>query len=390
MSHDSSSTDWVSHPAVIQTLADLVRINSVNPSYEGGVGERDVATYVRRFFEQRGVEVWEQEVFSGRPNVIARLPGRDSTRRIVLEAHTDTVSVKGMTIPPFEPRIEDGKLFGRGSCDTKAGLAAMMHAVAALKEDHITPPCEVWLAAVVDEEFSYRGVVKLCEGLTAAAAIVAEPTELRAVIATKGVLRWRIVVHGKAAHSSRPHLGVNAISHMARIVLALEEDHCRLAARPHPLLGPGTCNVGVIRGGVQVNFVPDECAIEIDRRLLPGERTDDVLKHYQALLDELASRFPDLHAEMQAPMLTDEALETPASAGVVQAASAVLRDMGLNDGPCGVPFGCDASKLSRAGVPSIVFGPGSIDRAHGAVEYVEIDQVGQALEFHRRFLQLFA
>ena len=390
MSHDSSSTDWVSHPAVIQTLADLVRINSVNSSYEGGAGEREIATYVRRFFEQRGIEIWEQEVFSGRPNVIAQLPGRDSMRRIVLEAHTDTVSVKGMTIPPFEPRIEDGKLFGRGSCDTKAGLAAMMHAVASLKEDRITPACEVWLAAVVDEEFSYRGVVKLCEGLSAVAAIVAEPTELRAVIATKGVLRWRIVVHGKAAHSSRPHLGVNAISHMARIVLALEEDHRRLAARPHPLLGPGTCNVGVIRGGVQVNFVPDECAIEIDRRLLPGERTDDVLKHYQALLDELASRFPDLHAEMGAPMLTDEALETSAKDPVVQAASAVLRDMGLNDEPCGVPFGCDASKLSRAGVPSIVFGPGSIDRAHGAVEYVEIDQVVQALEFHRRFLQLFA
>lgn len=376
-------------PAVIQTLADLVRINSVNSSYEGGVGEREIAMYVRRFFEQRGIEVWEQEVFPGRPNVIARLPGRDSSRRIVLEAHTDTVSVKGMTIPPFEPRIEDGKMFGRGSCDTKAGLAAMMHAVASLKEDGVTPPCEVWLAAVVDEEFSYRGVVKLCEGLSAAAAIVAEPTELRAVIATKGVLRWRIVVRGKAAHSSRPQLGVNAISHMARIVLAMEEDHRRLAAKPHPLLGPGTCNVGVISGGVQVNFVPDECAIEIDRRLLPGERVEDVLKHYQSLLDDLASRFPDLRAEMQTPALTDEALETPADAAVVQAASAVLRDIGLNDEPCGVPFGCDASKLARAGVPSIVFGPGSIDRAHGAIEYVELDQVQQALEFHRRFLQLF-
>jgi acetylornithine deacetylase len=262
--------------------------------------------------------------------------------------------------------------------------------MASLKEDGITPPCEVWLAAVVDEEFSYRGVVKLCEGLTAAAAIVAEPTELRAVIATKGVLRWRIVVRGKAAHSSRPQLGVNAISHMARVVLALEEDHRRLAARPHPLLGPGTCNVGVIHGGVQVNFVPDECALEIDRRLLPGERTDDVLKHYQSVLDGLMSQFPDLRAEMEAPMLTDEALETPESAAVVRASSGVLRDMGLNGEPCGVPFCCDASKLSRAGVPSIVFGPGSIDRAHAAIEYVELDQVAQALEFYRRFLQLFA
>src|SRR5437870_7335637 len=159
---------------VIQTLADLVRINSVNSFYEGGAGEREIATWVRRFFEQRGIAVWEQEVFPDRPNVIARLPGRDPSRRVILEAHMDTVSVQGMSIPPFEPRVEDGKLYGRGSCDTKGGLAAMMHAVASLNEDGIQPPCEVWLAAAVDEEFSYRGVVKLCESLTAQAALVAE------------------------------------------------------------------------------------------------------------------------------------------------------------------------------------------------------------------------
>ena len=380
----------MNHPPVIQTLADLVRINSVNSSYEGGPGEREIATYVRGFFERRGIEVWEQEVFPNRPNVVARLPGMDPTRRIVLEAHTDTVSVKGMSIPPFDPSIVDGKMFGRGSCDTKAGLAAMMHALASLKEEGITPPCDVLLAAVVDEEYSYRGVVKLCEGLNADAAIVAEPTEMRCVIATKGVLRWRIRVQGKAAHSSKPHLGVNAITHMARVVLELELDAQVLAAKPHPLLGPATCNVGVIKGGVQVNFVPDECFIEIDRRLLPGERTDDVLRHYQRLLDEMKSRYPGLMVEMETPMLTDEALETSADAAVVKVASDVLTGLGLNGAPCGVPFGCDASKLARAGVPSIVFGPGSIDRAHAADEYVEIDQVEQALEFYRRFLTTFA
>jgi acetylornithine deacetylase len=379
----------MTQPPVICTLADLVRINSINSSYEGGPGERDVATHVGHFFEQRGIVVWEQEVFPNRPNVIARLPGRDPSRRIVLEAHMDTVSAKGMTIPPFDPRIEDGKMFGRGACDTKAGLATMMHAVASLKEEGITPPCDVLLAAVVDEEFSYRGVVKLCEGLKADAAIVAEPTEMRCVIATKGVIRWRILVHGKAAHSSRPQLGVNAITHMARLVLALEEDAQRLARKPHPLLGPATCNVGVINGGVQVNFVPDECVIEIDRRLLPGERTADVLAHYQSILDDLKQRFPDLDAEMESPMLTDEALETSSDAAVVHTASSVLTTMGLNGEPCGVPFGCDASKLSRAGIPSIVFGPGSIDRAHAAVEYVELDQVEQALEFYRSFLLRF-
>jgi acetylornithine deacetylase/succinyl-diaminopimelate desuccinylase-like protein len=291
-----------------------------------------------------------------------------------------------MSIPPFEPRVESGKMFGRGSCDTKAGLAAMMHAVASLREEGIQPPCEVWLAAVVDEEFSFRGVVKLCEGLTADAALVAEPTDLRAVIASKGVLRWRMVSRGKAAHSGKPHLGVNAINHMARVVLALEEDHRRLASQIHPLLGPATCNVGIIHGGAQVNFVPDACAIEIDRRLLPGETAATVLAHYQALLDALKEKHPTMDVFMEPPMLTDEALETPADSAPAQLASALLREMGLDPTLRGVPFGSDASKLSRQGIPSLVFGPGSIDQAHGAVEFVDLAQVERAFEFYRRFI----
>lgn len=376
------------HP-VIATLADLVRIKSINPAYEGGVSEVAMANYIGEFFQQRGLETREQEVFPGRPNLIAKLPGKDSSRRIVLEAHTDTVSVVGMTIPPFEPVISEGKLYGRGACDTKAGLAGMMHAVASLKAEGFTPPCEVWLAAAVDEEYSYRGVVKLCEGLAGHAAIVAEPTEMRLVVASKGVLRWRIRVQGRAAHSSKPHLGVNAITHMARLVLALEEDHQRLATQTHPLLGPATCNVGVIHGGVQVNFVPDTCVIEIDRRLLPGQKVEAVLAHYQRLLDELTARHPGFVATMESPMLTDEALDTPLNAPPALLAGEILKELGLNGEPCGVPFGSDASKLSRQGLPSLVFGPGSIDRAHAAVEYVEIDQVIQAFEFYRAFIRRF-
>lgn len=377
---------------VVQTLADLVRINSVNTAYEGGPGETEVAAWVSRFFAGRGIEFSEQQVFPGRNNVIARLPGRDRSRQVILEAHMDTVSVKGMTIPPFEPAIADGKLFGRGACDDKAGLAAMMHAMADLKHRGQTPACDVVLAAVVDEEFSFRGVVKLCENLnhpSAVAAIVAEPTEMRCVIASKGTLRWRIVVRGRSAHSAKPHLGINAISHMSRIVLALEQDHAALAQAPHPLLGPATCNVGVIRGGVQVNFVPDECAIEIDRRLLPGETPGAVLRHYAAMLDGLKCDHPDLDAVLEPPILVDEALETQPDADVVRVACETLQQMGLDSSPAGVPFCSDASKLSRAGVPTIIFGPGSIDRAHVADEYVEIDQVERAVEFYRRFLLAF-
>jgi acetylornithine deacetylase len=177
---------------------------------------------------------------------------------------------------------------------------------------------------------------------------------------------------------------------MARVILALEEDHQRLAAHPHPLLGPATVNVGVIQGGVQVNFVPDRCAIEIDRRLLPGETVAAVLAHYQSMLDGLHAQHPTLDAVMEPPMLTDEALETSADSAAAQLASSVLVDMGLDGTLNGVPFSSDASKLSRQGIPSLVFGPGSIDQAHAAVEFVDLAEVQRAYEFYRNFILRFA
>lgn len=389
MTTTTTTTGAAAGSRAVRILADLVSINSINLAYDHGRPEAEMGEYVRRFFEPLGLETWEQEVAPGRPNRIVKLAGQ-GRGRIVLEAHMDTASINGMTIPPFEPRIEGGKLYGRGSCDTKAGLAAMMDAVASLAEAGEKPPCEVWLAAVSDEEFAFTGVLKLCEGLQADAAIVAEPTELRNVVATKGVLRWRIRTRGKAAHSSKPHLGVNAIEHMAHVVLGVGAENAKLAARVHPLLGPGTLNVGVIGGGVQVNFVPDGCAIEIDRRLLPGERTADVLAHHERMLDELRARIPGFDAVQEnPPLLADEALETPGDHPVAATARRVLDAMGLDGTPAGVPYGSDASKLARIGVPSIVFGPGSIDQAHAAVEWVECEQVVKAAEFYRRFLREF-
>lgn len=374
---------------VIRTLADLVRINSVNPAYPGAGSELPMADAVCNFFAGYPVEIWRQQVFPGRPNVIVCLPGRDRQRLVILEAHTDTVSTEGMTIAPFEPTVSDGKLYGRGACDTKAGLAAMMHAVATLARGNQPPGCDIWLAATVDEEFSYRGVVKLCEGLQADAAIVAEPTELRVIVASKGVLRWPIAVHGVAAHSSKPHLGNNAISQMAKLIAQLDQYHLTLAQQSHPLLGPATANIGIIRGGTQVNFVPDRCVIEIDRRLLPGESVDDVLEGYRRLIADLSLQDATFRGEVLSPLLIDQPLDTDPNTEVVRLARSVAADLGLNSQIGGVPFGSDASKLAAIGIPSIVFGPGSIDRAHAAGEYVEIDQVDQAYEFYLQFLSHF-
>ncbi|MBY0505937.1 MAG: M20/M25/M40 family metallo-hydrolase [Bryobacteraceae bacterium] len=370
---------------VLQTLSELIAINSINPAHEGGVPEEGVAQYVEAFFAARGIETFRQPVLPGRDNVIARVPGQDSSRRLILEAHMDTVSVSGMTIPPFVPEIRDGLLYGRGSCDTKAGLATMMHALAHWKEDGRVPPCELWLAATVDEEVGFRGVTKLCEGLSATAAIVAEPTRMRIVVAAKGVLRWKIRTRGVAVHSSQPHLGVSAIRAMVPVLDWLEADHQALASVRHPLLGPATISVGTIRGGEQTNFIPEVCEITLDRRLLPGEDALTVWKSYEAAL----AGIPGINAIADPPWLADPAMETTPESHLVRTAQEVLGGLGYDAVPCGVPFGSDASKLVRQGIPSIIFGPGNIDQAHTAAEYVPCAEVSAALAFHLEFIRRF-
>lgn len=378
---------------MIDTLADLIRIDSVNPEWSGP-GENAVADYVRDFFLGAGIEVIEREVLPGRRNVIARLPGRDAGKRVILEAHMDTVSYTGMDIAPLDPIVKVGQMFGRGSCDVKAGLAAMMHALRDIHRSREKTPCEVWLAAVVDEEHHYRGVLDLVEQLSAddvetCAAVVAEPTQCQVVRANKGVLRFVVETRGRSAHSSRPELGSNAITAMAKVIAALEEEHGSLCQTVHPLVGSPTCNIGTIEGGTQVNFVPDRCRITLDRRMIPWETAGEVTRRYEKLIADISRANPDIEVSMLPPHLSDDAMETPPDADVVDVAESVAGELGLPAKSIGVPFGCDATKLSRAGIPSIIFGPGSIEQAHADVEYVELDQVEKAFAFYRSFLLQF-
>lgn len=367
------------------TLSSLVAINSVNPEWDGP-GEGGVVRFLLESLEAAGVEVFTDEVLPGRENVVARIPGADSQRAIALEAHMDTVSVGGMTIPPFDPVVREGRLYGRGACDTKGGLAAMLEAVISLKSRSLTPPCDVYLFAVVDEEHAFRGALRAIAWLREKeipleAVVVAEPTGLRLVTANKGVLRFRIETVGKAAHSSKPHLGVNAISKMAEVIAKVERWHAELGAGKHPLLGPATGCISLIEGGDQINFVPERCRISIDHRLLPGESGTGVMASYRRLCEDVPGG-----VVVQEPDLVDEAMETAADAPVVRSASSVLRAMNLPADPVGVPFGCDVTKFSRAGIDGIIFGPGSIDQAHGAVEYVVLDEVEKAFDFYTEFL----
>jgi acetylornithine deacetylase len=227
-------------------------------------------------------------------------------------------------------------------------------------------------------------------GIKAEGAIVAEPTELDTVVASKGALRWRLRTRGRAAHSSKPHLGINAVSKMARVIMAMEEKFpATFQERKHPLVGPPTLNVGVIKGGIQVNQVPDSCVIEIDRRLVPGETKELVWSEFETLLNELRAHEPELDVEMEVPTLVDYPLETAPEERIVQTATKVSHEVMGHSRIVGVPYGSDASKLARAGIPSIILGPGSIDRAHVPDEYVELDQVALGAEIYARTILEF-
>ncbi len=385
-----SINSFIDKEAVLLTLKDLVAINSVNPDLEGGLetGEAEMARYVSDFFERHDVPYERQEVMGGRHNVLGTVEGEDQDRTILFEAHMDTASVADMTIDPFSPEEKDGLLYGRGSCDTKGSLATMLHALLAVKKMEEKPPTNVVVAGVVDEELYMRGAMHLGEsGFRANGAVVGEPTELRVIRAHKGVMRWWIVVNGKAAHSSKPHLGINAITKMAAIIQNIQEGIVpTYAEMDHSLTGGPTLNIGKIEGGIQVNFVPNRCAICLDRRVIPGEDPHETLKPFEELLEDMRRDDPDLDVKMETPLFAGAGMETSESAPIVKISQDACKAVTGYDRAEGVPYGTDAAALSTAGIPCVVLGPGSIDQAHGAVEYIDIGHLEKAVEIYARIM----
>jgi acetylornithine deacetylase len=371
-----------------ELLSELVRISSVNPFTQADYewppfGEAELAKFVAGYMQDIGCDVALQGVLPRRENVLATLPGRSgASRALLMEAHLDTVHIDNMRIEPFDPVVRDGRLFGRGSSDAKGSLAAMMLAMKLVLSRGVTPHVTVHLAATVDEEYQWRGVTQLIKsGPAFDAAIVGEPTNLDVVIAHKGALRCRVLTHGRAAHSSRPEQGVNAIEKMAEVVIGLRAGFdARYAGVRHPTVGGPTLSIGLIRGGTEVNTVPYECAVWIDRRVVPGETPEAAVNGIRAIVSDLVRDDPTLEVTLEDPYLVDPALEVPEDSPIVACLTKACRAI-LNEARVtGVPFGSDASKITAAGTPAIVFGPGSIEDAHGPTESVELWQVARAAE----------
>jgi acetylornithine deacetylase len=368
-------------------LQDLVRLPSVNPMGRVVTGdifyEVRVTDYLERFFRGLGVPFERQTIAPQRENIVARFESANAPFTVLFEVHQDTVPVDGMVIDPFGGEIRDGKLYGRGSCDVKGGMTAMLTAFARLVRERPAGAANVIIACTVDEEHTFLGVQRLMEhGVKAEFAIVAEPTKLQIVDAHKGVVRGKVRTEGRACHSSRPDQGVNAIYRMGHVLPAIEAYADRLMkSTVHPRLGPPTLSVGRIDGGVSVNTVPDGCVIEIDRRLLPGEDPEAAWLDFRAYLT----------ANAKAPFVCDPvwmacpALDPSGSANLCERLGRAIDSVEGRHEVLAVPFGTDASSISQAGIPAVVFGPGDIAQAHTKDEWIELDQIDRAAEILYRF-----
>jgi acetylornithine deacetylase ArgE len=370
-------------------LRDLVSLPSINPMGRALHGpeifEHRVTAYLEDFFRQLGVGYERQHIAPQRDNIFAWYDAPGAASTLLFEAHQDTVPVDNMTIDAFGARIENGRLYGRGSCDIKGGMAAMLAAFARVVRDRPRSAPRLVMACTVDEEFGFTGIDRLAQsGLRTRwpgplHAVVAEPTQLHIVDTHKGAVRWDIVTTGRSCHSSRPELGVNAIYRMAVLLPIIERYAEELrTSRSDPRLGPPTLSVGRIEGGTSVNTVPDTCRIEVDRRLLPGEEPRAALNH---LLDHLRRHAdPAIAFSCSEPWLSAPALNPQGSADLVAQLGTAIDSVAGSHQVLAVPYGTDAAPLAESGVPSVVFGPGDIARAHTCDEWVPLEEVEQASE----------
>lgn len=389
----------VSPDALARSVAELVRIPSVNPlqggpraEAAGPLGERALAEHLGNRFDSLGAsEVVLDDVVDGRPNVYGFFPGR-TERLVVLDVHTDTVTVEHMTDEPFDGRIEDGCVWGRGALDTKASLGVITALLDEWRRDGLRPePTLLVVGSVSEESGGLLGATSFrpwaeARGLDIDQMIVAEPTKLAPIHGHKGGVAIRATIHGLAAHSALPHLGRNAVEAAAPVIRAIMEEHDRLQAEPATTeLGASTVSVTMISGGTGSNVIPAECTLSIGQRTVPGQVAHEAYERLVSLVTE-ACPLP-VTCESVLPAQPDgtfgsDAFYQPGDA-------ALVRDLATWAGtePTVAPFGTNALRYSGFARELAVFGPGSIDDAHQATECVRVADLATTAAVYARWLQ---
>jgi acetylornithine deacetylase len=362
-------SESLSRPAVLEILQELIRTPSVNPtiSPDEAHGEEAIAKVARDWLIANGVKTWLEEVAPGRPNAVAEVgAGKEPT--LIFCAHLDTVGTQGMTIPPFEPKLEGNRVYGRGSYDMKGSAAAIMSAVAALA--HVNLSGRVLVALVADEEYASIGAQDFVKRHRADACVLTEPSEGRLILAHKGFVWAEIVTTGRAAHGSRWDLGVSAIAKMGRIISALENfDQVELRRRVHPLVGPASQHCSLIEGGSGLSTYAEQCRLKVERRTLPGESPQRVMRELEEVIRSTGEEAQVCCLLDRPPLDCDR--ESRIATCLREAATAA---MGATPEEGGVGYWMDAALFHAAGIPTVNYGPGGAG-AHEAVEWVDLDSV---------------
>ena len=357
---------------VTALLSRLVSIDSVNPDLvPGGAGEREISEYVASWLGDAGLDVEIDEPAPGRPNVIAVARGTGGGRSLILNAHLDTAGTQEMT-DPFLPRTEGGRLYGRGAFDMKGGLAAVM--VAAATAVHARLAGDVIVTAVCDEEYASIGSQHVVGRISADACIVSEPTFLNVCVTHKGFAWAKLQLFGRAAHGSRPDLGLDAIVAMSPVLDGIRKLNERLEKRRHPLLGPASVHASTIEGGQELSSYPAVCTLQLERRTLPGEAANAIDEE----LEELKRLATESESSIEA---TTEVLlrREPFAVGTDEQIVRELTEQAAEELTAPVEIigehgWMDAALFAAAGIPTVIFGPAG-GGAHAAVEYVEIASV---------------
>ena len=363
---------------VIDLLSQMVRINSVNPDLvPGAAGETELARFIADWLRQNGFEVHWLEATPKRPTVVGIARGGGGGKSLIFNGHTDTVTTKTMP-DALNPRIENGRMYGRGAYDMKSGLAAMMIAARRAKASGLRG--DVIVAAVADEEYGSVGSFELVEHFRADACVVIEPSELQTTLVHKGFVWFEVTVEGKAAHGSRPEWGIDAIAKMGKVLVEVEKLDLRLRANPtHPLLGSGSIHASLINGGQELSSYPARCSVWLERRLLPSESLEQAQTQLQEILNGIAQADPDFTATLRRD-LHRFGHQIEESEPIVQ----ILREqaqqvLGFVPTVRGEPFWTDAAVMGGVGIPAFLFGVVG-HGAHSADEWVDLRSMEQVEE----------
>ncbi|HUZ18442.1 MAG TPA: M20 family metallopeptidase [Spirochaetia bacterium] len=376
--------------SAIDILRSMVALDSVNGAMTGiADAEAKVGEYLAFAAKALGFAVRMLPVPGHAANVlVTHEQGRDRPW-ILFDSHLDTVSVEGMSIDPFGAETRDGRMWGRGSCDTKASGATMLWALRDYAASGAQPN-NVGILYSVDEEVGMTGIRAFCEndlrtfgsaGGPLAGVVVGEPTRMAVVTAHNGVCRFRVRTSGRAAHAASPEAGRSAISDMVKVVSELESGYIPSLAARHDLTGRARCSINVIRGGIASNIVPYSCEIEIDRRIVPGESQASVREGFNEAMGAIGRRHPALEWKVEESFLVPPLSPRPDSP-LYPAVRQALRRLSLPADPSGATYCTHAGLLSAEGIPTLVIGPGDIAQAHTADEWIDLEELPRAVALY--------